>query len=188
MSKSEISSGALEGVREIIVEGPGLPTLGMQYYTYRQVYYLLLNTFAPLQHANTSEDLKLDNTLVGFEQESVVEDFANAQSSNPMPLKENNGRTVYLSHNDFGPLRSYYILPKITDFGLAHHQKDLPVLNRHPIQPDCYRAPEVILGAGWMYSVDIWNIGLLVRVFFYFILFYFFRLHVPYINPVIAAC
>ncbi|CAI7609709.1 unnamed protein product [Penicillium viridicatum] len=27
------------------------------------------------------------------------------------------------------------------------------------IQPDIYRAPEVILQAPWSYSVDIWNVG-----------------------------
>ncbi|KAH8428570.1 uncharacterized protein LDX57_006266 [Aspergillus melleus] len=109
-----------------------------------------------------SEYLKVDNILVGFEDPSVLHDFACAQPSNPMPRKVKNEHTVYLSHNDFGPPRSYYILPKITDFGLAHHQKDSSVLNRHPIQPDDYWAPEVILGAGWTYSADIWNLGLLM--------------------------
>ncbi|KAM5434748.1 hypothetical protein MferCBS31731_006520 [Microsporum ferrugineum] len=107
-------------------------------------------------------DLKVENILVGFEEPSVLEDFALLQAQNPMPHKSNNGSTVYLSHNDFGPVRSYYILPKITDFGLAHRQKDPSLLNRHPIQPDHYRAPEVILGAGWTYSADIWNLGLLM--------------------------
>ncbi|XHG07892.1 hypothetical protein AWENTII_011023 [Aspergillus wentii] len=79
-----------------------------------------------------------------------------------MPRKVHDGRAIYLSHNDFGPLRSYYILPKLTDFGLAHNQKDPSMLNRHPIQPDDYRAPEVILGAGWTYSVDIWNLGVMM--------------------------
>ncbi|PWY93951.1 CMGC protein kinase [Aspergillus sclerotioniger CBS 115572] len=106
-------------------------------------------------------DLKVDNMLVTFENSSVLQDFVQAQPSNPMPRKVKNRRTIYLSHNDFGPLRSFYILPKITDFGLAHHQGTSSVLNRHPIQPDEYRAPEVILGAGWTYSADIWNLGLL---------------------------
>ncbi|KAJ5415176.1 hypothetical protein N7465_003871 [Penicillium sp. CMV-2018d] len=107
-------------------------------------------------------DLKVDNILVGFEDSSVLQDFAHAQLSNPMPRKTQDGRHVYVSHNDFGSLRSYYILPKITDFGLAHLQEDNSVLNRHPIQPDDYRAPEVIVGAGWTYSADIWNLGVLM--------------------------
>lgn len=101
---------------------------------------------------------------MGFEEPFIVEDFATAQLSHPMPMKVNSGHTVFVSHNNFGPLRSYYILPKITDFGLAHHQKDTPLLNRHPIQPDDYKTPEVILGTGWTYSVDIWNLGLLVKI------------------------
>lgn len=117
--------------------------------------YTCLGTDIPLH-------LKVDNILVGFEDPSVLQDFASAQASNFMPRKVKDGQTVYLSHNYFGSLRSYYILPKLTDFGLAHHQKHASVLNRHPIQPDDYKAPEVILGAGWTYSADIWNLGLLV--------------------------
>lgn len=111
----------------------------------------------------TNTDLKVDNILVGFEDPAVLEDFAILQASNPMPCKMNDGRTVFLSHNDFGAVRSYRILPRITDFGLAHRQTDPSLLNRHPIEPDRYRAPEVILGAGWTYSADIWNLGLLVK-------------------------
>ncbi|KAI1905612.1 hypothetical protein LOZ52_006769 [Ophidiomyces ophidiicola] len=111
---------------------------------------------------HTGKYLKSDNILVGFEELSVLKDFAELQPSNPMPRKSKDGKTVYLSHNNFGTVRSYYILPKITDFGLAQRQKDATLLNRHPIQPDPYRAPEVILGAGWTYSVDIWNLGLLM--------------------------
>ncbi|KAJ5521352.1 hypothetical protein N7527_005467 [Penicillium freii] len=106
-------------------------------------------------------DLKVDNILVGFEDSSVLRDFAHAQLSNPMPRKTQDGRHVYVSHNDFGSLRSYYILLKITDLGLAHLQEDSSILNRHAIQPDDYRAPEVIVGAGWTYSADIWNLGVL---------------------------
>ncbi|MCJ1247543.1 hypothetical protein MMC30_004757 [Trapelia coarctata] len=84
-------------------------------------------------------DLKLDNIMVEFEDPSVLEDF---------------------SHNDFGPLRSLYSLPKIADFGNA--QQNSPQPRIHPIQPDHYRAPEVILGTGWTYSADIWNLGVLI--------------------------
>ena len=100
--------------------------------------------------------------MLGFEDESVIEDFARAQVHNPMPRKIYDSRTVYLSHNDFGALRSSSVLPKITDFGLSQHGKN--GLRRHPAQSDHYRAPEVILGAGWTYSADIWNLGVMVRL------------------------
>ncbi|RDL34772.1 CMGC protein kinase [Venustampulla echinocandica] len=106
-------------------------------------------------------DLKLDNILVGFEDPSVLRDFAQAQPTYPMPRKTRDGRSIYLSHNNFGPLRSFYILPKVSDFGLAQ-PGDGPQPMVHPIQPDHYCAPEVILGAGWSYSADIWNLGVLI--------------------------
>ena len=81
-----------------------------------------------------------------------------------MARKIKGGRVTYRSHNDFGPLKSFGILPKIADFGLA--QRITPSRrNIHPIQPDHYRAPEVVLGIGWSYSADIWNLGVLVGVF-----------------------
>ncbi|KAL9099213.1 MAG: hypothetical protein Q9163_005256 [Psora crenata] len=105
-------------------------------------------------------DIKVDNIMMGFEDPSVVESFARAQPKNPMPRKVQDGRVIYLSHNNFGPLKSSNVLPKISDFGLAQYGKN--ELQRHPIQPDHYRAPEVILGAGWTYSADIWNLGVLM--------------------------
>ncbi|KAH1424263.1 hypothetical protein KXX32_006990 [Aspergillus fumigatus] len=60
------------------------------------------------------------------------------------------------------------MVPKIVDFGLATSLKSdsqgqggKSELGLHPIQPDQYRAPEVILGCGWSFSADIWNFGVL---------------------------
>lgn len=49
--------------------------------------------------------------------------------------------------------------PVLCDFGSAvlgdeKHSED--------IQPDIYRAPEVILEVPWTYSVDIWNVGCMI--------------------------
>ena len=103
----------------------------------------------------------MDNILVGFEDSSVLEKYAGAQRENPMHWKIANDRTVFLSHNDFGPLKSGYVLPKLADFGLAQ-RGNVEGHNTQPIQPDHYRAPEVIVGAYWTYSADIWNLGVLV--------------------------
>lgn len=99
--------------------------------------------------------------MVGFEDPSVIEDFVQKQAGNPMPRKIKDGRSVYLSQNDFGPLKSFRVLPKIADFGLAE-LGDGPELLRHPIQPALFHAPEVLLGVSWTYSADIWNLGVLV--------------------------
>ncbi|KAJ5362386.1 hypothetical protein N7541_003230 [Penicillium brevicompactum] len=50
--------------------------------------------------------------------------------------------------------------PVITDFGLSVFGDKAP--HNYPIQPNGFRAPEVIIGANWDYSVDIWNLGALI--------------------------
>ncbi|KAK3065179.1 hypothetical protein LTS18_007065 [Coniosporium uncinatum] len=110
-------------------------------------------------------DLKLDNILVVFEDQSVIESFVQGQVENPMARKLIDGRAVYLCHNDFGDFAGKPALkkmfPKITDFGLAE-RGDQPGPRIHPIQPDHCHAPEVLLGTGWSYSADIWNFGIMV--------------------------
>lgn len=49
-------------------------------------------------------------------------------------------------------------MPILTDFGEAR----LGDMHEGLIQPDIYRAPEVILGMSWTSKVDIWNVGVLV--------------------------
>ena len=56
-------------------------------------------------------DLKLDNVLVGFEDKSIIRDFVLAQAFNPMSRKLKDGRAIYRSHDNFGPLKSFDILP-----------------------------------------------------------------------------
>lgn len=53
--------------------------------------------------------------------------------------------------------------PELTDFGLAQ-RGDEQATRFGPIQPDRCNAPEVILGTGWSYSADIWNLGLLACI------------------------
>jgi hypothetical protein len=35
-------------------------------------------------------------------------------------------------------------------------------LNARDVQPDLYRAPEMILEIPWSYQIDIWNVGCMV--------------------------
>ncbi|KAH7317822.1 kinase-like domain-containing protein [Rhexocercosporidium sp. MPI-PUGE-AT-0058] len=105
--------------------------------------------------------LKDDNILVNLESESVLEDFI--QQQRQIPLRQhatNDDHITYLSQCDFGPLRDYFILPEIADLDMAQFG-DGPI-RIHPVQPHRYRALEVILGTGWSYSADIWNIGVLI--------------------------
>lgn len=120
-------------------------------------------------------DLKLGNLLMSCENEDILPNFIKRQQPMQCKVDGDSGRTIYRCHNDFGALDWREIknmIPKITDFGLAT-RLDKPStrtgmvgeqLGIYPIQPDHYRAPEVILGCGWDSKADIWNFGVLVRL------------------------
>lgn len=111
---------------------------------------------------------------MSFENETILTNFVKRQQQMQYKVDGESGRTIYRCHNDFGPLNAREIknmIPKIVDFGLAT-RLDKPStrdgmvgeqLGIYPIQPDFYRAPEVILGCGWNFKADIWNFGVLVR-------------------------
>lgn len=110
-------------------------------------------------------DLKLDNILMTFENQSILEAFVQAQKSHPMAQKVVDGRTIYRCHNNSGDITDQSSLKKmylkITDFGLAQPaDRSSPFL--HPIQPDHCHAPEVLLGTSWSYPADIWNFGIMM--------------------------
>ncbi|KAJ5100468.1 hypothetical protein N7456_006520 [Penicillium angulare] len=140
------------------------------------IYFLLVGLdYLHSDCKTVHTDLKLGNILMSFENENILTNFINRQQ--PMQYKpESDGegdRIVYRCHNDLGPLDARDIkemVPKIVDFGLAT-RLDRPSsrngfigqqLGIYPIQPDYYRAPEVILGCGWDFKADIWNFGVLL--------------------------
>jgi serine/threonine protein kinase len=104
-------------------------------------------------------DLKGDHFMVPFEDTRVLEEYAIRQTANPAPCIQRSGRPIYESRNSFGHLRGDVTYVKLTDFGLAVHGN---MKHNHDIQPREYTAPEVMLRAGWTYSADIWNLGLVV--------------------------
>lgn len=98
--------------------------------------------------------------MLGINDDSVFTEFEEKELQSPVPRKEvdTDGRTIYMSRDlrmpkDLGA-------PVLCDFGSAvlgdkHHSEF--------VQPNIYRAPEVILGVPWTYNVDIWNVGCMVR-------------------------
>ncbi|KAJ5190355.1 uncharacterized protein N7498_009340 [Penicillium cinerascens] len=87
----------------------------------------------------------------------LFRDFEENELQSPCPRKELDGRTIYTSR-ELG-IPNQPCAPILCDFGSAvlgdeEHSED--------IQPDIYRAPEVILEIPWTYSVDIWNVGCMV--------------------------
>ena len=96
--------------------------------------------------------------MFGIDDDSFFHDFTENELRNPCPRKELDGRNIYVSR-ELGMPRQLGA-PSLCDFGSAvpgdiEHSED--------IQPDIYRAPEVILEAPWGYKVDIWNVGCMVR-------------------------
>lgn len=99
-----------------------------------------------------------------IENDSVLADFVKNLTKNPQHrhVRIDDGRAIYLSQDDFGPLRGNMVLPALADFnqsftGLGGNKGHLSSIQSHR-----YRAPEVLLGCPWSYSVDIWNFGLVV--------------------------
>jgi serine/threonine protein kinase len=101
-------------------------------------------------------DLKSDNFLVGFENNSVLDSYVYYQENNPPPYKMCAGRRVYQSRPDFGHLKGGIGCVKISDFSSAVLGDQS---HNHDIQPLQFCAPEVLLKATWSYSTDIWNLG-----------------------------
>ncbi|KAG6022742.1 hypothetical protein E4U40_004413 [Claviceps sp. LM458 group G5] len=103
-------------------------------------------------------DIKERNMLFGAD-ESVLKAFEKEELDKPSPRKEANGRTIYLSRElgipeEFGE-------PMLCDFGAAMRLED-GFERPEKIQPNQYRAPEVILDIPWTSSVDIWNVGCMI--------------------------
>ncbi|KAK2804420.1 hypothetical protein FQN51_002062 [Onygenales sp. PD_10] len=101
-------------------------------------------------------DVKADNIMFGIADDAVFSDFEEDEIKSPCPRKELDGRTIYTSRKLRMPTTNELGAPILCDFGSAvlgdkEHLED--------IQPDIYRAPEVILEVPWTYSVDIWNVG-----------------------------
>ncbi|GFN16452.1 kinase-like protein [Aspergillus tubingensis] len=105
-------------------------------------------------------DLKPDNIMVKIEDPSILAKDAEDEYKNPLPQKTyHDGRTIYLSRNNYGLTSKTTGMTQITDFDLSV-RGDRP--NFGCIQAEIYRAPEVILDAGYSYSADIWNLGMML--------------------------
>ncbi|KFZ00462.1 hypothetical protein V500_01055 [Pseudogymnoascus sp. VKM F-4518 (FW-2643)] len=111
--------------------------------------------------SNHEDDLKADNLLLGFEDSSVIDGYAKAQRQNPGLYKESDGRRIYQSQPDFGHFSKGTGVLKISDFGAAVFGNTAS-LYYHDMQPEQFAASEVLLGAGWTYSADIWNLGMVL--------------------------
>jgi serine/threonine protein kinase len=89
---------------------------------------------------------------------SILEDFEEQELTDPSPRKRIGQSFIFKSRDlawDQDPGH-----PILCDFGEARYGK---TSYTDPIQPSAYRSPEVMFGIPWKSSVDIWNVGVMVR-------------------------
>ncbi|EAU38942.1 predicted protein [Aspergillus terreus NIH2624] len=114
-----------------------------------------LHTEANIAHC----DLKASNIMLTVEDENIFEDFEQAEKADPSPRKLINDESSIYATRDFRPPRNHaWGYPVLCDFGEAR------IGANHPhewIQPEIYRAAEILLELDWSHSVDVWNAGCL---------------------------
>ncbi|KKY16569.1 putative protein kinase domain protein [Phaeomoniella chlamydospora] len=100
--------------------------------------------------------------MLGLSDDSVLEAFEKDEIANPSSRNIYPDRTIYQSRPIDRP--KAIGLPVLSDFGLARFEGGN---SDDDIQPEIYRAPEVLLDMDWSYSADIWNIGAMIWDIFY---------------------
>ncbi|PWY64201.1 kinase-like protein [Aspergillus eucalypticola CBS 122712] len=80
-----------------------------------------------------------------------------AEVEGPVPRKSLSDRTIYVSR----PLPISFGTPVLCDLGEGRLGVDNQTVD---IMPDIYRAPEVILNMNWDNKVDIWNVGMVPKI------------------------
>lgn len=108
-------------------------------------------------------DLNPSNIMLTVDDESILSDFERAEIEDPSPTKIiDDTHTIYGSRKLGLPKGSLWGQPILCDFGEAR-------IGVRPhqglIQPELYRAPEVLFNMGWNASADIWNVAVMVSVF-----------------------
>lgn len=103
--------------------------------------------------------------MVEAEDQTIFEYTAKREHTDPMPQKVCDGRTIYITRT-MGRRHQF----DVKDFGIQITDFDQAImaveggLHYFLIQPEVYRAPEVILESGFTYSVDIWSLGVMVGI------------------------
>lgn len=99
--------------------------------------------------------------MLSVDDESLLTEFERAEAETPSPTKViDERRTIYGSRKLGLPKGLLWGHPVLCDFGEAR----IGLSHKGPIQPELYRAPEVLFDMEWGCSVDIWNVAVLVSM------------------------
>lgn len=102
--------------------------------------------------------------MLRVEDQGIFADYEKAEYLSPSDRRPINGeRTIYASRAFRRPLANAYGLPVLCDFGEARIGAPQAYTE---IQPEIYKAPEILMQFEWGYSADIWNAACLVRHIF----------------------
>jgi serine/threonine-protein kinase SRPK3 len=97
---------------------------------------------------------------------SVLTDYQEAETHNPSLQKViDEERTIYTTRVFRRPKDYAYGTPVLCDFGEARIGTPQPYAE---IQPEIYKAPEILMQFGWDHAADIWNAACLVSRAFLF--------------------
>jgi serine/threonine-protein kinase SRPK3 len=98
--------------------------------------------------------------MLTIQDKSILTDFEEAERKSPCPRKiANDERTIYASRGFRRPKNLAWGYPVLCDFGEARIGGSYPY---EEIQPEVYKAPEIIMQTDWPHSVDIWNTACVV--------------------------
>ena len=113
---------------------------------------------------NLLTDIKLDNiqNTLPDDETAILKGFVNAERTRPSPRKAiDEICTIYTSRPlEYGGIMTFPILSDLGSCMFGREECD------DIIQAIPYRAPEVNLRMKWNFSVDIWNLGVLVSEYF----------------------
>lgn len=100
--------------------------------------------------------------MIQAEDPGVFQRDATDEFLHPLPQKiASDGRIIYLARNNYGPLARPTGIIQLVDFDLAV-RTERGKIHHGAIQGESYRAPEVILAAGYTSSADTWALGVMV--------------------------
>lgn len=98
--------------------------------------------------------------MLTISDESILRDFELKETEEPSPMKIiGDDRIIYGSRRLGLPKDAMWGQPALCDFGEAR----IAGPHRGLVQPELYRAPEVLFNMEWNSSADIWNVAVLVR-------------------------